>query len=145
MVIDHRNSLIPDQPKQKETSTNLDTKNLFSSENKDITMITTQKIKYLEYENLADDNLKFYYYIREKEAGLAISLFEKKRKKINLNYKDSNGNTYLINAIKTGFDDIIEFLLKNGEDPNVSNVSFFIFILFILFIFLYNILLILEI
>ena len=96
----------------------------FSSTNKYITQIQTDKIKSEELTNLGEDILGILnYYIKDNNENLAIKVIKDYLEFINLNYKNKEGMTLLLMSIKYNCsDNLIQFLLDKGADPNIFDV-----------------------
>ena len=98
--------------------------NFFSTLNKDITLIQTNKIKSNYLESLGNDMYqKLFFYIEEHNISYIKKTIDDNIANININYQDSKGNTFLNYAVRFNFDEIVEFLLRLGCNPNIGNVS----------------------
>ena len=98
--------------------------NFFSTLNKDITLIQTNKIKSNYLESLGNDMYqKLFFYIEEHNISYIKKSIDDNIANININYQDSKGNTFLNYAVRFNFDEIVEFLLRLGCNPNIGNVS----------------------
>jgi hypothetical protein len=108
----------------------------FSSSNKYITQLQTEKIKANVLTNLGKDIMEIlYYYIKDNNEYLAIKYIKDYLEFINLNYKNKEGMTLLIMAIKyCSSQNLIQFLLDKGADPNICDVriiyNIYFFIIF---------------
>ena len=98
--------------------------NFFSTLNKDITLIQTNKIKSNYLESLGNDMYqKIFFYIEEHNISFIKQSIDDNIANININHQDSKGNTFLNYAVRFNFDEIVEFLLRLGCNPNIGNVS----------------------
>ena len=99
-------------------------KKFFSTLNKDITLIQTNKIKSNYLESLGNDMYqKLFFYIEEHNISYIKKSINDNIANININHQDSKGNTFLNYAVRFNFDEIIEFFLRLGANPNIGNVS----------------------
>jgi hypothetical protein len=119
----NNNILIPEFTLEKNNLINKEIKN-FSSSNKYITKIQTEKIKSEELSNLGEDILKIIeFYIKDNNEILVIKIIKDYLEFINLNYKNKEGMTLLLLAIKYNCSEkLIQFLLDKGADPNIYDV-----------------------
>ena len=98
--------------------------NFFSTLNKDVTLIQTNKIKSNYLESLGNDMYqKLFFYIEEHNIFYIKKAIDDNIANININHQDSKGNTFLNYAVRFNFDEIVEFLLRLGCNPNIGNVS----------------------
>ena len=94
----------------------------FSTLNKDIILIQTNKIKSNYLESIGNDMYqKLFFYIEEHNISYIKKAIDDNIANININHQDSKGNTFLNNAVRFNFDEIIEFLLRLGANPNLGN------------------------
>ena len=119
----NNNILIPEFGSEKSMLNKKDFE-AFSSSNKYITQIQTDKIKSEELTNLGEDILGILnYYIKDNNENLAIKVIKDNLEFINLNYKNKEGMTLLLLAIKYNCSEkLIQFLLDKGADPNIYDV-----------------------
>jgi len=119
----NNNILIPEFGSEKSMLNKKDFE-AFSSSNKYITQIQTDKIKAEELTNLGEDILGILnYYIKDNNENLAIKVIKDYLEFINLNYKNNEGMTLLLLAIKYNCSEkLIQFLLDKGADPNIYDV-----------------------
>lgn len=104
-------------------------KAFFSSKNKDITLIETNKIKNNYFQTLGDDIYQhIFYFIEEHNVPYIQKLINDNKLFMNINQQDEAGNTFLIRATISNFEEILEFLLQKGCDPNICNVRLKIFL-----------------
>ena len=104
-------------------------KAFFSSKNKDITLIETNKIKNNYFQTLGDDIYQhIFYFIEEHNVPYIQKLINDNKLFMNINQQDEAGNTFLIRATISNFEEIMEFLLQKGCDPNICNVRLKIFL-----------------
>jgi ankyrin repeat protein len=69
-----------------------------------------------------DDNiLHFFIKYAHNHHNDAADMMNLLIEYVDINYKDSTGNTALINAVKEQFSDIIEILIEAGADPDIKN------------------------
>ena len=66
---------------------------------------------------------KLYFYIEEHNISYIKKSIDDNIANININHQDSKGNTFLNYAVRFNFDEIIEFFLRLGANPNIGNVS----------------------
>ena len=93
---------------------------IFSTTNKYITQIQTEKIKNNELINIGDNLYKIIcFYISENNENEVITVIKENIEFINLNYINSDGNTFLNLSVKNNCNyNIIKFLLEKGSNPN---------------------------
>ena len=60
-------------------------------------------------------------FIQEGETALFTEYFNNNYRRIDINVKDEDGNTFLILSVKQGLDYIIKTLLEKGVDVNIQN------------------------
>ncbi len=119
----NKDILIPDFNTEKNMINNKEFETI-SSSNKYIIQIQTDNSKPEEISNLGNDIMKILkYYIKNDNEILAIKIIKDYIDVINLNYKNKEGMTLLLLAIKNNCSDkLIQFLLDKGADPNVFDV-----------------------
>ena len=119
----NNNILIPEFTTEKNNLINKEIE-IFSSSNKYITKIQTEKIKSEELSNLGEDILKIIeFYIKDNNEILVIKIIKDYLEFINLNYKNKEGLTLLLLSIKHDCSEkLISFLLEKGADPNIYDV-----------------------
>ena len=93
---------------------------IFSTTNKYITQIQTEKIKNKELINIGNNLYKIIcFYICENNENEVITVIKENLEYINLNYVNSDGNTFLNLSVKNNCNyNIIKFLLEKGSNPN---------------------------
>ena len=93
---------------------------IFSTTNKYITQIQTEKIKNKELINIGNNLYKIiYFYICENNENEVITVIKENIEYINLNYVNSDGNTFLNLSVKNNCNyNLIKFLLEKGSNPN---------------------------
>ena len=101
--------------------------------NKVITLIRSKKfnkdLSYNKYDLLKQikgkENIEsiLRLFIIEGEAMLFIEYFNNVIKKIDINSKDGQGNTFLILSVKSGMNYISKILLEKGVDVNIQNLE----------------------
>ena len=107
----------------------------FSSENKEITLIQTNLIKNQFLKSINNDTHQLMtFYIKENNYNFVKQIFNTNSTFLNINYEDNFGNTLLCHAVRYASDDVIEFLLINGANPNICNVSILLLTYYNIFI-----------
>ena len=96
---------------------------LFSASNKYVTQIQTDKIKNDMLESLGDNLYKvIFFYIKENNYNKVNYLIKQNSEFINMNYRDNEGYTFLNTSLRYNCKkEIIEFLIKCGSNPNISD------------------------
>ena len=61
------------------------------------------------------------FHISNNNPLIVRTLILNNKDRLNINYQDDEGDTFLISAIKNKCNSIIQFLLEHGNDPNIPN------------------------
>ena len=96
----------------------------FSVDNKDITLIQTKQIKEEELIKTGNDIYnRIFFYVKENNISYVQQLISEHQQFLNFNKIDKNGYTLLTLAVLYSSEDILEYLLQLGIDPNVKDNS----------------------
>ena len=116
--------IIPDFSTEKILLNNKDFETISSTNKYITTQNQTDNIETKELTNLGKDIMEIIkYYIKNSNEILAIKIIKDHLELINLNYKNKEGMTLLLMSIKYNCsDNLIQFLLDKGADPNIFDV-----------------------
>ena len=87
--------------------------------NKDLSYSKYDLLKQIKDKENIESILRLF--IIEGESMLFIEYFNDVLKRIDINSKDSDGNTFLILSIKSGMNYVSKLLLDKGANPNIQN------------------------
>ena len=87
--------------------------------NKDLSYSKYDLLKQIKDKENIESILRLF--IIEGESMLFIEYFNEVLKRIDINSKDSEGNTFLILSIKSGMNYVSKLLLEKGANPNIQN------------------------
>ena len=94
----------------------------FSINNKDITLLQTKQIKEEELNKTGKDIYsKLFFYVKENKILYVQQLIYEHFHFLNFNKIDKNGYTLLTIAALYSSEDILEYLLQLGLDPNIRD------------------------